>query len=89
MQGKNKMAKILAEFFETTEQLDQFILELPEGSLTKIIKDKLCVFVGVKMAVYNNRLIQLDAGKLTKVIQMQVTEPSEPLPLEKKKKRRH
>jgi hypothetical protein len=83
------MTRIIREFFETTEQLDQFILELPSDSLIKIIKDKLCVFTGVKMAVYNNRLIQLDAGKLAKVIQMKVTEPSEPLPLGKKKKHRH
>ena len=82
------MTRILREFFETTEQLDQFILELPGNSLAKIIKDKLCVFTGVKMAVYKNRLIQLDAGKLTKVIAM-VTEPPEPLPLEKKSRHRH
>jgi hypothetical protein len=82
------MPKIIREFFETTEQLDQFISELPEGSLTKIIKNKLCIFTDVKMMVYNHKFIQLDAGKLTKVIPM-VTEQSKGLPLEKKKKHRH
>jgi hypothetical protein len=82
------MSKIILEFFKTIEQLDKFISELPEGSLTKIIKDKLCIFTGVKMMTYNHKFIQLDAGKLAKVIPM-VTERSKELPLEKKKKHRH
>lgn len=85
------MAKILREFFNTTEELDQFMVGLPEQTFVKIVANgqKIGVFSGAQVLAYRNKLVQVKAGKLTQVINLPVAQESPVLSVAKKNRRRH
>jgi len=82
------MAKI-RDFFNSTDELDQFLLRLEERDFVKIVANgqKLAVFSGAHVIPFKNKLAQVQAGKLTKVINLPVLQ--DVAPVAKKGRRRH
>jgi hypothetical protein len=75
---------IISDFFETLQELDVFLLELPKGSFVKIVNGKLNVIVGSAIAVVHNRFYEISSGKVVKIIN-----PLKSLLEEKPKRKRH
>jgi len=59
---------ILSEFFSTPQDLDTFLLELPEGSLVKVVDGKLHIIEKARIVVYNNRMYEIGTGKTIRIM---------------------
>jgi len=75
---------ILSDFFERPQDLDNFLIELPEGSFTRIVDGKIVVTVDATIVAVNNRFYEIKPGKVVKIVTSLT-----PLTQERPKRKRH